>query len=51
MEVHQKAKNRLIVWPYHTTLGHRSKVVKINTQEAYTPIFIEALFTTAKLWN
>ena len=52
MEVPQKTKTRITTWPSNSTSGLLSEENKTLTQiDMCTPMFISALFTTAKKWK
>ena len=52
MRVPQKIKNRTTIWSSNSTSGYLAEKMKTLTQkDIYTPIFITALFTTAKIWK
>ena len=52
MEVSQKTKNRITIWFCNSTLVNIPR--KLNTwiwKDTRTPMFIAAMFTTAKIWK
>ena len=52
MEVSQKLKNRTTVRPRNFNPGYISKKKeKLTPKDTCTPMFIPALFTTAKIWK
>ena len=51
-KVTQKIKNRDTIWPSNSTVGYISKKMEtIIQKDIYTPMFIAALFTAAKIWK
>ena len=51
MEIPLKAKNRTTIWPSNPTTGYIPwKKKNIITEDTYTPMFTEALFTIARMF-
>ena len=51
-KVLQKIKNRAIIWSSNASSGYLSKEKKnIIWKDIHTPMFVTALFTTAKIWK
>ena len=52
IEVSQKNKKRTTIWSIISTLGNISEEKKtLIWKDTWTPIFIAALFTIAKIWK
>ena len=51
MEVPLKTKNRTTIWSSNPTPGHISRKQTLIQKYTCTPMFIAALFTTAKTWK
>ena len=47
----KKTKNKVAIWSSNPTPGHISGNDENSNSEIYTPVFIAALFTTAKTWK
>ena len=50
MEVPQRSKNRIAIWSRNSAFGHILEKTIIQ-KDTCSPIFIAALFTTAKTWK